>query len=223
MTYPISSAFENDIVRTVLKSLSDRLTQQDHAREHLTVRVPNLDGFNKSLPYLFQLTPTILQTPLQKTPPQLIKIFNKCAPVNKMGPFVKLWNPSEPARLTFQSTDLKITPFTISIKNSRVKLEQDSSSLNFQFCNFKDIADSEVEDADDKLFILKSDVMTEIVWKFHCWIVWIFFLFLIADYNVDGAVDEPSIFYYWRLRGQEFESRGGGQEENETNVPTRNS
>ena len=100
---------------------------------------------------------------------------------------------------------------TISIKNSRVKLEQDSSSLNFQFCNFKDIADSEVEDADDKLFILKSDVMTEIVWKFHCWIVWIFFLFLIADYNVDGAVDEPSIFYYWRLRGQEFESRGGGR------------
>ena len=56
----------------------------------------------------------------------------KRVPVSQMGPFVKFWNPSKPAHATFQLTDLKISSFTVSRKNSRMKLERDSSSLNVQ-------------------------------------------------------------------------------------------
>ena len=62
----------------------------------------------------------------------------------------------------------------------------------------KGIADSDVEDADDELFILESDDNhIEILWKFRCWITWKIF-FLIARSDLEGAVDELSISYYWR-------------------------
>ena len=43
-----------------------------------------------------------------------------------------LWNPSRYVRITFQSTDLRIAPFTALRKISRAKLERGSFCLSFQ-------------------------------------------------------------------------------------------
>ena len=131
-------------------------------------------------------------------------LSKKPALVNQMGQFVKLWNLSKPVHLTFQSTDLKIISFTFSGNDSCVKLEQDSSSLNFQFCKNalgpilsrpSLIPDS--KDTDNELFL--SQMQWHRNWVkislLNCAKI---FLFLIAHSDVESAVNEHSMFYYLR-------------------------
>ena len=125
-----------------------------------------------------------------------------------MGPFVKLWNLSKSARLTFQSTDLKIISFTFSGNDSRVKLERDSSSLNFQSCKN---ALGSILSRPSLNRILRTHMtnffLNLVRWQWN----WVkisllnyvkLFLFLIAHSDVESAVNAVTwncvnIFYFW--------------------------
>ena len=122
-----------------------------------------------------------------------------------MGPFVKLWNPSKPARLIFQSTDLRITLFTVSRKDSRVKLEWDCSSLNFLSCKN---ALGPILSRTSLIQMLRTQMtnflsLSLMRWHRNCVKISLLncvknFLFLIAHSDVKGVVNENSIFYNYR-------------------------